>query len=194
VATGTTSATLLERLRDLEDRAAWDRLLALYTPLIRGWLALRVPQPADVDDLAQQVFTVLLEKFPTFAHSGRPGAFRAWLRGICLNRLRMFWRTRPPAAGPEALPEDLPATDDLEAHWDREHDAQVLRRALELIEPEFRPATWRAFRLLALEGAAPEAAAAELGMTVNAVFIAKSRVLRRLRDEVAGFVSEDVSP
>jgi RNA polymerase sigma-70 factor (ECF subfamily) len=186
-----TSATLLENLSERDNRAAWDRFLALYTPLIRGWLARHLPQPADVDDVVQQVLVVIVEKLPAFAHSGRAGAFRAWLRGITVNRLRMFWRTRPEAGpDPEPLLQQLEdPTSDLSQQWDREHDEQVLRRAMELIEPEFMPATWQAFRRLTLQGDTPEAVAADLGLTVNAAFIAKSRVLRRLREEVEGLVS-----
>ena len=90
-----TSATLLQRLLNHGDAAAWTRFTQLYAPLIRASLGRHLPQAADVDDLAQQVFTVVVEKLPEFRHSGRPGAFRAWLRGICVNRVRMFWRTRP---------------------------------------------------------------------------------------------------
>ena len=187
-----TSATLLQRLRDRDD-SAWRRLVEMYTPLVRRWLARSVPHPTDVDELAQQVFAVIVEKFPDFEHSGRPGAFRAWLRGISVNRLRMFWRARP-ARGPDPEPILRQLEDphsELTRLWDREHDEHVLRRAMELIEPEFKPATWRAFRRVALEEAEPEAVAADLGLTVNAVFIAKSRVLRRLREEIDGFVDAD---
>jgi RNA polymerase sigma-70 factor (ECF subfamily) len=185
-----TSATLLERLCDRADDSAWRRLVDLYTPLVRAWLARQLPQEADLDDLAQQVFTVVVEKLPAFRHNGHAGAFRAWLRTICANRLRMFWRSRQ-APGPDPEPALLQLEDptsELSKQWDREHDEYVFRRALELIEPEFKPATWQAFRRLALDNAAAAVVAAELGLTVNAVFIAKSRVLRRLREEVDGFV------
>ncbi len=186
-----TSATLLGRLRDGGDRLAWERLVALYTPLIRAWLGRQLPQESDVDDVAQQVFTVLVEKVPGFAHNGRPGAFRTWLRGICVNRLRMFWRTREVgAADAEAVLQQLDdPRSELSRQWDREHDESVLRQALALIEPEFKPATWAAFHAVGLKGHEPDAVAAKLGLSVNAVFIAKSRVLRRLREEVAGLVS-----
>jgi RNA polymerase sigma-70 factor (ECF subfamily) len=185
-----TSATLLQRLRNHGDGDAWTRLTQLYTPLIRATLGRHLPQSADVDDLAQQVFTVVLEKLPEFRHSGRPGAFRAWLRGICVNRVRMFWRTRPAAVpdAEEALRQLEDPDSALSRQWDREHDERVLRQALALIEGEFKPATWQAFRRLALDNAEPEAVAAELGLTVNAVFIAKSRVLRRLQEEFAGLL------
>jgi RNA polymerase sigma-70 factor (ECF subfamily) len=185
-----TSATLLQRLRDPRDGDAWKRLLHLYTPLIRGWLKRHLPQSADVEDLAQQVFAVVVEKLPAFDHNGRTGAFRAWLRGISVNRLRMFYRSRP-EAGPDQEPilEQLEDPhSDLSRRWDREHDAHVVRQMLQLIEPEFKSATWRAFCLLVLDDQEPEAVAAKVGLSVNAVFIAKSRVLRRLREELNGLV------
>jgi RNA polymerase sigma-70 factor (ECF subfamily) len=185
-----TSATLLQRLRDRADRDAWGRLILLYTPLIRGCLTRHLPQEADLDDLVQQVLTVVVEKLPAFEHNGRAGAFRAWLRGIAVNRLRMFWRSRPaPGDNPEPILRQLEdPSSDLSAQWDREHDEHVARRAMELVEPEFKPSTWQAFRRTALDGADPETVAAELGLTVNAVFIARSRVLARLRREVGGLV------
>jgi RNA polymerase sigma factor (sigma-70 family) len=185
-----TSATLLQRLLDQRDGAAWTRWAQLYAPLLRTWLGRQLPQSADVDDVAQQVFTVVVEKLPEFRHSGRQGAFRAWLRGICVNRVRMFWRARPPTVpDPEAALRQLEDPDStLSRQWDREHDAFVFRRALELIEGEFKPATWQAFRRLAMDNAAAEEVAGELGLSVNAVFIAKSRVLRRLRQEFAGIL------
>jgi RNA polymerase sigma-70 factor (ECF subfamily) len=185
-----TSATLLQRLRDQRDSDAWKRLVHLYTPLIRGWLNRHLPQSADVDDLAQQVFAVVVEKLPGFEHNGRTGAFRAWLRGISVNRLRMFYRSRP-ETGPdqETLLQQLEDPhSDLSRRWDREHDEHVVRQMLQLVEPEFKPTTWRAFRLLVLDCWEPEAVAVEVGVSVNAVFIAKSRVLRRLREDLTGLV------
>jgi RNA polymerase sigma-70 factor (ECF subfamily) len=186
-----TSATLLERLRDRGDAAAWERLVRLYSPLIRGWSTRHLPQSADVDDLAQQVFLVVVEKLPAFEHNGRTGAFRAWLRGISVNRLRMFWRSRPEGGGPDPEPLLQQLEDphsDLSRQWDREHDQHVARQMLALLEPEFKPTTWRAFCLLVLDGWEPERVAAEVGLSVNAVFITKSRVLRRLREEMTGLV------
>jgi RNA polymerase sigma-70 factor, ECF subfamily len=185
-----TSATLLQRLLNQGDDGAWTRLNLLYTPLIRAALSRHLPQPADVDDVAQQVFIVVMQKLPEFRHNGRPGAFRAWLRGICVNRVRMFWRTRPATVpDPEAALRQLEDPESaLSRQWDREHDEFVFRQALEMIKGEFKQATWQAFCRVALDSAEPEAVAAELGLTVNAVFIAKSRVLRRLREEFDGLL------
>ncbi len=186
-----TSASLLQRVRERNDAAGWERLVQLYTPLIRTWVGRHVPQPDDVNDVVQQVFTVVVARLPGFDHNGRPGAFRHWLRSITVNHIRAFWRRRRPVAQAEvdAVLDQLedPASDP-SRQWDREHDSHVARKLLEYVEPEFRPATWQAFRRAVLDGAPPETVAGELGLSVNAVLIAKSRVLRRLRQEAGGLL------
>jgi RNA polymerase sigma-70 factor (ECF subfamily) len=88
-----TSLSLLERVCD-GDAEAWRRLVALYEPLLRSWLRRTPLQPADRDDLLQQILMVLVRKLPTFRHNGRPGAFRAWLRAIKIHVLHDFF-SRP---------------------------------------------------------------------------------------------------
>jgi RNA polymerase sigma-70 factor (ECF subfamily) len=114
---------------------------------------------------------------------------------MTVNRLRNFWRARqarPAAIGGNHLDHVLDQLEDphsdLSRLWNHEHDQHVVRRCLELIEPEFAPSTWQAFRRVTLDGADVDAVAAGLGLTPNAVFIAKSRVLSRLRQEVRGLV------
>jgi RNA polymerase sigma factor (sigma-70 family) len=187
-----TPVSLLERLRVCPDEASWQRLIALYTPWIRDWLRRQGVGPADSDDLVQEVMLVLLRELPQFKHDLRRGAFRRWLRTITLNRLRIFWRqrqTQAPAGSAESVAAQLedPASE-LSRAWDREHNEHVVRRLLELLEPEFEPSTWRAFRLVVLEGKATAEAAAALGLSPVAVRIAKSRVLSRFRREIDGLV------
>jgi RNA polymerase sigma-70 factor (ECF subfamily) len=188
-----TSLTLLERLRQRSDASAWGRLVDLYTPLIHSWLRRHRVRPEDADDLLQEVLGAVVRELPRFEHNRRPGAFRCWLRIITANRLRAFWkdRERRPTGGLdlERRLDELADPDSALSHlWDREHDEFVLRRLLELTEPEFTPTAWLAFRRLALEGKRPADVARELGTTVNAVLLAKSRVLRRLRREAQGLV------
>jgi RNA polymerase sigma-70 factor (ECF subfamily) len=190
-----TPLSLLERLRLGPDPASWERLVALYTPLIRGWLGRYGLQPSDADDLLQEVLATLLRELPQFRHDLRRGAFRRWLRGVVVNRLRAFWRGR------KSQPQGVQQTDlgsvldrledpasDLSRLWDEEHDRHVVRRLVELIEPEFEPATWQAFRVLVLEGLPTRDVAGQLGISVNAVRIAKHRVLARFRQEIAGLL------
>src|SRR2546425_576244 len=97
-----TSVSLLERLRDRQDGAAWQRLADLYTPWVRGWLRRYGLQDSDADDLLQEVLGAVVRYLPGFQHNQRPGAFRTWLRTITVNCLRGFWRSqkvRPAATG-----------------------------------------------------------------------------------------------
>jgi RNA polymerase sigma-70 factor (ECF subfamily) len=190
-----TSATLLERLIDRSDSVAWRRLVDLYTPLINAWLRRHGVSTADAEDLTQEVLEVVVREVARFRHNGRVGAFRTWLRTITINCLRQSLRSRraqAKATGSSDITEMLnqledPASD-LSRRWDKEHDEFVLQRLLDLIEPDFRPATWEAFRRQVVDGASAETVAAELGLTVNAVLIAKSRVLSHLRRNAAGLV------
>ncbi len=190
-----TPHSLLERLRVKPDEQSWKRLVDLYTPLLYNWLRQAGVEGADADDLLQEVFTTLVREIGTFEHSQRSGAFRRWLRGILLNRLRGFLRgkqTRPqPAAdaNAQAVLDSLEdPTSELNRLWDRQHDTFILRRLLELIEPEFAASTWKAFRLQVIDNLPPAKVADSLGLSLDAVYTAKSRVLRRLRREIDGLM------
>ncbi len=178
-----TSLSLLNRLHDRSDDDAWQRFVGIYSSLLRAWLHAAGLQAADRDDLSQRAFEVLVRRLPEFRHAGRPGAFRAWLRGITVNLLREFWRRRPAAESASVLEQLADPGAPLSRLWDEEHDRHVLHGLMELVRREFTPPTWQAFRRLALDGAPARTVAAELGTTVNAVLIAKSRVLARLRRE-----------
>lgn len=187
-----TSVSLLERLRVQPDADGWRRLVELYEPLLNSWLRRYAVPPADAADLVQEVLTVLVRELPEFRHDLRPGAFRRWLRNILLNRLRVFWRTRQRQGetgdADEILAQLEDPSDRLERLWDQEHDRHILIRLTELLQKEFEPATWDAFRLTALEGQPYSSVAAALNLSVNAVRIAKSRVLKRMRQEAAGLI------
>src|SRR4051794_32735729 len=100
-----TSISLLDRLRLQSDAAAWKRFVDLYSPLLVSWLRRQGVRAQDADDLVQEVLGVVVRELPGFRHNQRPGAFRAWLRAILVNRHRAFWRahrTQPIAAGGSA--------------------------------------------------------------------------------------------
>lgn len=190
-----TPLSLLERLRQQPTEASWKRLIDLYMPLIARWLRQLGTPDSDVDDLVQDVLSVVVRELPRFDHNQHAGAFRRWLRTVAVNRLRGYWRSRATheqATGDSAvmtrLAELEDPTSDLARRWDREHNEFVARRVLELIEPEFTASTWQAFRRQVIEGAKPADVGIELGTTANAVLISKSRVLRRLRQEAAGLI------
>ena len=189
-----TSVTLLERLRTQPDEETWKRLDDLYRPLIRRWLLRDPTLRNEAEDLVQEVLAVLVRELPRFQHD-RPGSFRCWLRTITLNRLKAFWqsrRHRPQCVGSDSDGLILGQLEDphstLSRQWDDEHDRHVVRRLMDLIEPQFESATLQAFRRVVFDGAKPTEVATELGITVNAVLLAKSRVLRRLRQEGEGLI------
>lgn len=189
-----TSVSLLDRLRTSPNEAAWRRLDDLYRPLIHHWL-LRDPKLGEeAEDLVQEVMHVLVRELPSFQRQ-RNGSFRRWLRAITANRVLAYHRARqrrPVALG--APLEECPLAQlndpnsELSLLWDEEHDRHVLRRLLELVEPMFEPNSLAAFRRVVFDGVGAAQAATELGMSVEAVWLAKSRVLNRLRQEAEGLI------
>jgi RNA polymerase sigma-70 factor (ECF subfamily) len=182
-----TSASLLDQARD-RCAGAWDRLVSLYTPLLHSWLTAAGLQPADRDDLTQRLLAVLVERLSTFEHNGRPGAFRAWLRGVTVNLLHEHWRDRPAPGSESVLAQLADPEGGLSRLWEEQHDRHVLHSLMELVQGEFTRPTWQAFLRVALDGAPARTVAEELNLSVNAVLIAKSRVLSRLRQEARGLV------
>jgi RNA polymerase sigma-70 factor (ECF subfamily) len=163
----------------------------VYEPWLRDWLERHHFQQADIDDLIQNILVVVSRKLPAFVHNGQPGAFRAWLRGILVREVRSFLRQRQHQPA-EPLADWLDRLEDggseQSRQWDREHDQQVVRRLLAAIQPDFEASTWEVFRLLVLEDRPAAEVACLTGLKPNAIYVAKSRVLKRLRQEVAGLV------
>src|SRR5215471_15126879 len=189
-----TSVSMLERLAGAPTDDDWRRLDDLYRPLLRAWMARAGVPASDVDDLAQDVLVVVFREIAAFEWRGQ-GAFRAWLRTILAHRVRHHFRGekyRPTATGDSDF---LRRLDELESPdsalsrlWDREHDEHVAASLLRRVKGDFAPATWQAFLRHALEGEPAARVAEELGLSLNSVLLAKSRVLKRLRQELAGFV------
>jgi len=193
-----TSLALIDQLAEESDEACWQRLFDLYSPLLDRWLQQYEVQAADRDDLVQDVLMVIMRELPSFRHSQRKGAFRTWLRRILVNRLRNFWRQRgrDVSAGnsigdkdfSRRLQEFEAPKGELADLWDLEHNQYLVRRLLDLVEPRFSETTQQVFRRLALDGASASEVAAEFHLTLGAVFTAKSRVLRELRQLGQGMI------
>jgi RNA polymerase sigma-70 factor (ECF subfamily) len=176
------------------DEGDWKQLLDVYGPLLHAWLARSGVTAADHDDLIQEVLIVIVRNVAEFDHRG-PGAFRAWLRTILANRVRDYFRGRAGravAAGGTAAWIQLEELADPESAmsrlWNREHDEHVAARALERVQVDFAETTWQAFARQVLEGRPAQDVAAELGISRNAAIVAKSRVLSRVRAELAGLI------
>lgn len=183
----TTSQSLLARLSQPDDEDAWRRFVELYEPLLKYWLRRFPLQPADAADLLQDILTALLAALPSFER--RPGArFRGWLWTLTLNKYRE--RSRKLAARPErsGMPEVEQACVESQvvAIEDDEYRQYLVRRSMELLRCEIEPMTWKACWEFVANSRPAVEVAAELGISVNAVYLAKSRVLRRLRVELEG--------
>lgn len=180
-----TSKSLLDRLRKDSSAADWEVFCGIYSPLIERHLLRNSLNQTDVDDIVQDVLSRVFVALPSFSHNGRQGAFRNWLGKIVVQQL--WQHAKHAAKQPHSRPlnpseeYEARATAELEAIWQAEHDQHVLTKLLELIRPEFTEGTWRAFVSVAVEGQSVADAAKHLETTANAVMIAKSRVLTRLR-------------
>lgn len=181
-----TPASLLHRLRTTPDPASWSRLVQIYLPFVCYWGRRSGLQEADVADLAQEVFTLLYQKLPDFTYDQQK-SFRNWLRTVTLNKLRELRRRRTTPAGNDALLANLPGPDG-EAVWDEEHARYVATRALQLMRTDFDAASWQACWETIVEDRPAAEVAEQLGLTVGAVYAAKSRILRRLRRELDGML------
>jgi RNA polymerase sigma-70 factor (ECF subfamily) len=180
--------TLLERAR-ANDSDAWRRLLHLYRPLVLHWCLKSGVNGADADDLIQEVFAAVFSALDRFRREQAGDTFRGWLRGITRNKLLHYQerrRSQPVAQGgtDAHLRIQEQPTPPLESPDPPEEDRELYRRALELLRNEFEPTHWQAFWRTAVDGLTATSVAAELGINPAAVRQAKSRVLRRLREEM----------
>jgi RNA polymerase sigma-70 factor (ECF subfamily) len=185
----TTSATLLERLRQTDPGEAWVRFVQLYTPLLFDWSRRLGLQDQDAADLVQDVFTTLVRKLPEFQYD-RARGFRRWLRTVLLNRWRDLARRRAvgPAVTAGVALEELPAADGPDPFDEVEYRQHLLGRALRLMQAEFSPNIWKACWEHVVLGRPAADVAADLGICAGTVYVAKSRVLCRLRQELEGLL------
>jgi RNA polymerase sigma-70 factor (ECF subfamily) len=184
----TTSPTLLEQLREPGRADAWDRFVRLYTPLVLAWARRQGFRGADAEDVAQEVLVTLVRELPTYDRG--PGrSFRGWLLRVVANEGADFRcrRATRPLPGPDGLSGagDPAAAADLE---EAEYRRLLVARGLELVRPDFGEATWAAFTGVMVHGRPAAEVAARLGMTENAVYLARHRVLARLRRELDGLL------
>jgi RNA polymerase sigma-70 factor (ECF subfamily) len=188
-----TSRTLLERAR-AADQTAWQRLVFLYSPLVRYWCGRWGLSGADADDVSQDVFQAVSAGLDGF-HRDRPtDSFRGWLRGITRHKVLDFGRSRarhPTASGGTTAHQHLEQIADPVSSEDDdplEQTTGLYQRAMELVRSEFEPKTWQAFWRAAVDGHPVDMIAKDLGVTPAAVRKAKSRVLRRLKEEIGDLI------
>lgn len=188
-----TALSLLDRLRETSESDDWERFVTLYRPFIERFVRFDPSLAADADDICQEVLTKVATHVRNFTRQ-RDGSFRAWLKTITANQINLTYRKRQRerrAFSPDgrAVLESLAEPNsDLARAWDREYGDYLLCRLQSLVRDDFSPTTWEAFRLRVLEEKSTAEVAAKLGMSKNAVDVAKSRVLNRLRREATGLL------
>jgi RNA polymerase sigma-70 factor, ECF subfamily len=179
------SSTLLDKLRQPESaKDAWVRFVELFTPLLYHF-AQRV-EPHDAADLVQEVFVALVKCLPEFRYE--PGkSFKAWLWTITRHKwVELHRRRKSVEVLSNAALDDL--ADKTGADWNAEYRMELICRAMELIQGDFEPKTWQAYRQVAVLGRPMAEVAEELSMSVGAVRVAKFRVIHRLQQELQGFL------
>ena len=186
-----TRPSLLVRLRDPRDEPAWAEFVEIYEPLIHQLARRRGLQPADAADLAQDVFRTVARAIEHYDPDPALGSFRAWLsriaRNLTVNLLVAQNRHLRGSGDSEVrrLLEEQPAPEAEDTIlFDGEYRRRLFAWAADRVRGEFRDATWQAFWKTGVEGCDPRAVAIELGMSPGAVYIAKSRVMARLRREI----------
>ena len=189
-----TSVSLLKRVRGME-AAAWERLSALYGPIVYGWCRRAGLQEHDAADCTQEVFRAVFQHIGQFQGEQNGGSFRGWLWTITINQIRQHFRLvksrAMPVGGSNAQQSlaQLPEADLPEAEPDAQGTRRrVIWRALELVRGDFSETTWAIFEQTTLEHQDYQQVAEEFGMQVNAVRQARFRVLRRLREELDGLI------
>jgi RNA polymerase sigma-70 factor (ECF subfamily) len=188
--TPATRPSLLIRIGDAKDKEAWRQFVEVYAPLVYRYARGRGLQDADAADVTQEVLRAVAAAASHLGYDSRRGKFRSWLHGVARHKLSDFRaRQKRQCQGSgdttaQQLLAEQPAPEEEASHWDQEYEQQLFAWAAERVRREFKEATWRAFWRIAVEGCDADATAAELGMSLGAVYIAKSRVLARLRQQI----------
>jgi len=182
-----TRPSLLLRLRDADDAEAWREFVRLYTPLVFAHCTRQGLQEADAADVAQEVMRVAAQALPEIEYDAERGKFRGWLLQTTRHRLYKFYRQQSRAPLPasdttiERFVDGEPGPDE-RARWEEDYRQRLFDWATERARPEFQPATWQAFWLTAVKSVSVKEVAGQLGISVGAVYIARSRVIARLRE------------
>jgi RNA polymerase sigma-70 factor (ECF subfamily) len=186
-----TSPSLLIRIRDRGDHPAWSQFVAIYQPLIHGFARKHGLQEADAADLTQEVLRAVARAAARLDYDPRRGSFRGWLFTVVRNKLANFLESRQrqvqgsgDTAVQAALNERPTPADGPEAEWDREYERRLFGWAAEQVKGAVQETTWQAFWQTAVEGKGGQEVAQSLGLTVAAVYLAKSRVMARLKEQI----------
>jgi RNA polymerase sigma factor (sigma-70 family) len=197
-ATPTTRPSLLLRIRDCRDHEAWGQFVALYGPLVYQFARRRGLQDADAADVTQIVFHAVSQQISRLDYDPQRGSFRGWLLVVTRNQINKFleraWaRGRSPSCEPTEHLAEVCAPENREAQvWEEEFRLRAFRLAADRVQREFESSSWQAFWQTAVQGQAAKAVGERLGMSVGAVYTARSRILSRIKAAITEFDDEDV--
>ena len=186
-----TSLTLLRRVGDVSDSAAWEQFVDRYTPKIFSWCKRNRLQDSDAADVTQEVLTKLVTTMGSFQYDPQRGTFRAWLQTVTTNTVRDIARRKKAiqlsdsqSAALDILASDESA-DTLAESIEQAHREEILEHASRMVRLRVQSQTWEAYKLTSFEGLSANAAAKQLGIKVTDVYVAKSRVIKMLKESVS---------
>lgn len=185
-----TRASLLVQLRDGGNAEAWGEFARLYAPVIYGFARKRGLQDADAADLMQEVLRSVSGAVNRLEYDPRRGTFRGWLFTVTRNKVFNFLESRKrrvQASGDSRMQERLEqqaSENNGSGEWETDYQRSLVKQAMERVKEEFQPATWESFMQTAVEGRTPADVSKRVGLSVGAIYVAKSRVMARLRQEI----------
>lgn len=194
-----TRPSLLIRIRDAHNHEAWTAFVQIYTPLIYDFCRRRDLQDADAADVAQEVMAAVASAIRRFDYDPQRGKFRNWLLAVVRSKFHNFkaqQQRQPELAGKTTLElkldRDSMATE--ESEWEAQYYKRLFNWAAERIRSEFHESTWQAFWRTTIDERDGKEVAESLGLSVGAVYVAKSRVIARLKEEFQAVDQEGIIP
>lgn len=188
---GETSPSLLVRLRDARNQEAWKAFVAVYGPLVYGHARRRGLAHEDAEDVAQKVFARVGAAIGSFDYDRQRGRFRDWLGSIVRHEVVRHWKKEDRHAHGAADHDLAQVPDDsVDPQWIAEYHSHVLATALARCQPHFEPDTWRVFQRVWIDRCPPLEVSQEMNQPIDRVYVAKSRVLKRLWQEVQELAEE----
>jgi RNA polymerase sigma-70 factor, ECF subfamily len=188
----TTQGSLLSRIVNRDDRASWEEFVRLYSPVLRRVATGRGLRNLDADEFVQDVLVVVMSSIETFDRNNRRGSFRRWLMTLARNtainkmtRRSVDQRQRHNAFPLEQLTRNADQSDAIAQVLEREWQSELFSVACIAVRPSVQPLNWSAFWKTAVEGSDAKSVASELGMSLGAVYVARSRTLAKLKAWVA---------
>jgi RNA polymerase sigma-70 factor, ECF subfamily len=179
-----TPVTLLKRLCVQPAPGDWEHFVSLFTPLLRRWAVRFGVAAGDIEDILQDVFVLLLRELPRFEYDPSR-SFRAWLWTVFRRNTLAWHKSQPRERFCADLLEQMPSPDGLAEASEQEYRRYLLSRIMRIVQGDYPERTWQIFEQVAVHGRKAAEIAREFGVTVNAVYLIRGRVMARLHEELA---------